>query len=63
MIRYRNSDSSKADYAIVQVLRGLGSGCIGFPVQAAIQSVSKHEHVAAITAGYLTVRAMREVFD
>jgi SIT family siderophore-iron:H+ symporter-like MFS transporter len=28
---------------------------IGFPIQTAVQSMTRHEHVAAITAGYLTV--------
>ncbi|BGO99264.1 hypothetical protein NBRC10513v2_000368 [Rhodotorula toruloides] len=55
MIRYRDAGASKGDLAVVQLVRGFGVGCIGFPVQAAIQSVSKHEHLGAITAGYLTV--------
>ncbi|SCZ93932.1 BZ3500_MvSof-1268-A1-R1_Chr6-3g08999 [Microbotryum saponariae] len=55
MIRYRQSTNSQADLAMVQVVRGFGVGCIGFPVQAAIQTVSRHEHIAAITAGYLTI--------
>ncbi|KDE07039.1 hypothetical protein MVLG_02617 [Microbotryum lychnidis-dioicae p1A1 Lamole] len=55
MIRYRQSTNSQADLAMVQIVRGFGVGCIGFPVQAAIQTVSKHEHIAAITAGYLTI--------
>ncbi|SCV67396.1 BQ2448_5007 [Microbotryum intermedium] len=55
MVRYRQSTNSQADLAMVQVVRGLGVGCIGFPVQAAIQTVTKHEYIAAITAGYLTI--------
>ncbi|GAA5877929.1 hypothetical protein JCM8547_007081, partial [Rhodosporidiobolus lusitaniae] len=55
MIRYRNSGATQGDLAGVQFLRGVGSGSISFPVQAAIQSVVKHEHLAAITAGMLTV--------
>ncbi|BGP36663.1 hypothetical protein JCM10449v2_000564 [Rhodotorula kratochvilovae] len=55
MIRYRGSGASRGDLIAVQIVRGLGGGCISFPVQAAIQSVSKHEHLAAITASYLTV--------
>lgn len=43
MIRYRDAGASKGDLAVVQLVRGFGSGCIGFPVQAAIQSVTKHE--------------------
>ncbi|GJN91562.1 hypothetical protein Rhopal_004585-T1 [Rhodotorula paludigena] len=55
MIRYRTANASLGDLIAVQIVRGLGSGAISFPVQAAIQSVTKHEHLAAITAGYLTV--------
>ncbi|SCV73286.1 BQ2448_7212 [Microbotryum intermedium] len=55
MVRLRQSTNSQAELAIVQVIRGFGEGCIGFPVQAAIQMTAEHEHVAAITAGYLTV--------
>ncbi|KAL8279884.1 hypothetical protein RQP46_007734 [Phenoliferia psychrophenolica] len=55
MIRYRTSTNSQAELAIVQVIRGFGVGCIGFPVQAAIQTEAKHEHVAAITASYLLI--------
>ncbi|ORY92512.1 major facilitator superfamily domain-containing protein [Leucosporidium creatinivorum] len=55
MIRYRGSTNSQGDLAMVQVVRGIGSGFIGFPTQAAIQTVTKHEHLAAITAAYLTV--------
>ncbi|KAK4056011.1 hypothetical protein OIO90_003006 [Microbotryomycetes sp. JL221] len=55
MIRYRESTNSQGELAMVQVVRGVAVGCIGFPLQATIQSVVKHEHLAAITAGYLTV--------
>ncbi|GAA5834491.1 hypothetical protein JCM9279_004331 [Rhodotorula babjevae] len=55
MIRYRGAGATRGDLIAVQIVRGLGGGCISFPVQAAIQVVSKHEHLAAITAGYLTV--------
>ncbi|SGZ31145.1 BQ5605_C047g12317 [Microbotryum silenes-dioicae] len=55
MVRLRQSTNSQAELAIVQVIRGFGEGCIGFPVQAAIQMTARHEHVAAITAGYLTI--------
>lgn len=33
MIRFRTSTNSQAELAIVQVVRGIGSGCIGFPVR------------------------------
>lgn len=43
MIRYRGSTNSQVELAMVQVVRGVGAGFIGFPTQAAIQSVTKHE--------------------
>ena len=43
MIRFRTSTNSKAELAAVQVVRGFGVGCISFPIQAALQSASKHE--------------------
>ncbi|KAI5449653.1 hypothetical protein NCC49_004203 [Naganishia albida] len=55
MIRFRTSTNSRAELAAVQVVRGFGAGCISFPIQAALQSASKHEHMAAITAGWLLV--------
>merc|ERR1712093_767809 len=55
MIRFRESTNSQAEIAIVQLLRGVAGGCLGFPLQASIQSVTKHEHLGAVTAGYLTV--------
>lgn len=58
MIRYRRADNSQAELGMVQVIRGLGSAGIGFPVQAAIQAAAGHEHLAAITAAYLTVRRL-----
>lgn len=55
MIRLRTSTNTLGELAIVQILKGVGIGCISFPTQAVIQSASKHEHLAAITAGYLVV--------
>lgn len=49
MIRFRQSTNSTAEIAIVQVLRGLGSGLIPFPTQAIIQSASKHERRSSYT--------------
>lgn len=43
MIRFRTSTNSRAELAAVQVVRGFGAGCISFPIQAALQSASKHE--------------------
>ncbi|KAJ9099689.1 hypothetical protein QFC20_005621 [Naganishia adeliensis] len=45
MIRFRTSTNSRAELAAVQVVRGFGSGCISFPIQAALQSASKHERI------------------
>ncbi|GAA5899277.1 uncharacterized protein JCM6883_005166 [Sporobolomyces salmoneus] len=55
MIRYRGAGATQGDLAAVQVVRGLGVGAISFPLQASIQSVTKHEHLGAITAAYLTI--------
>ncbi|GAA5830894.1 hypothetical protein JCM11251_001114 [Rhodosporidiobolus azoricus] len=55
MIRYRGAGADQGDLAGVQLLRGIGAGCLGFPLQAAIQSVTKREHLGAITASYLLV--------
>lgn len=43
MIRFRTSTNSRAELAAVQIVRGFGVGCISFPIQAALQSASKHE--------------------
>ncbi|GAA5980726.1 hypothetical protein JCM10908_001752 [Rhodotorula pacifica] len=45
MIRYRGSGATTGDLAAVQVIRGIGVGSISFPVQAAIQSVTKREYL------------------
>lgn len=43
MIRYRGAGATAGDLAAVQVVRGIAVGSISFPVQAAIQSVTKRE--------------------
>ena len=53
MIRYRQSSNSQVELAIVQVVRGLGAGCIGFPVQAAIQSAAKHERESPVLTRFV----------
>lgn len=58
MLRYRTSTNSQAELAIVQVIRGIASGLLPFPTQALIQIASPHEHLAAITAGWLVVYYM-----
>ncbi|WVQ82328.1 hypothetical protein IAT38_004456 [Cryptococcus sp. DSM 104549] len=55
MIRFRTSTNSTAELVVVQVLRGCGNGFIPFPTQAIIQAAAPHEHLAAITAGWLVV--------
>lgn len=55
MIRFRTSTNSQIELGAVQIVRGIGAGCLGFPTQTAVQSAAKHEHVAAITACYLLV--------
>ncbi|KWU46655.1 putative siderochrome-iron transporter [Rhodotorula sp. JG-1b] len=45
MIRYRGAGATAGDLAAVQVVRGIAVGSISFPVQAAIQSVTKREYL------------------
>ena len=55
MVRFRQSTNSTGEIIAVQIVRGIGAGMISFPTQAAIQSVSKHEHLASITAFNLLI--------
>ncbi|WVR07865.1 hypothetical protein IAU60_004908 [Kwoniella sp. DSM 27419] len=55
MIRYRTSTNSQGELAVVQLLRGAANGFIPFPTQAMVQAAAPHEHLAAITAGWLVV--------
>ncbi|ODN79379.1 hypothetical protein L202_03381 [Cryptococcus amylolentus CBS 6039] len=55
MIRYRRSTNSQGELAVVQLLRGAANGFIPYPTQALIQAAAPHEHLAAITAGWLVV--------
>lgn len=57
MIRYRGAGASTGDLAAVQVVRGLGVGAISFPVQAAIQSVTKRECEARPCSAFLSTGA------
>lgn len=43
MIRFRGTENSQGELAMSQVIRGLGVGMIGFPIQAAVQSMTRHE--------------------
>ncbi|KAI8070829.1 ferrichrome-type siderophore transporter [Gongronella butleri] len=54
MIKYRSFDNGIAGLIGAQVLLGIGGGLFPYPVQALIQAATKHEHVAIITAVYLT---------
>lgn len=55
MIRYRGSENSLFELVLPQLFRGLAEGLVGFPVQALIQSMTAHEHLASMTAIYLTI--------
>ncbi|WVQ75788.1 hypothetical protein IAR50_005421 [Cryptococcus sp. DSM 104548] len=55
MIRYRQGTNSQGELAVVQLLRGAANGFIPYPTQALIQAAAPHEHLAAITAGWLVV--------
>ncbi|CAO3618017.1 unnamed protein product [Cunninghamella blakesleeana] len=57
MIKFRTSrDNGYAGVIGAQIVLGIGGGLIPYPVQAHIQTESKHEHVAIITAIFLTSR-------
>ncbi|KAI9301001.1 major facilitator superfamily transporter, partial [Cunninghamella echinulata] len=54
MIKYRSSVDGITGLIAAQVVLGIGGGFFSYPVQALIQAEIKHEHVAIITAIYLT---------
>lgn len=54
MIKYRSSVDGITGLIAAQVVLGIGGGFFAYPVQALIQTEIKHEHVAIITAIYLT---------
>ncbi|CAO3641538.1 unnamed protein product [Cunninghamella echinulata] len=57
MIKYRTTlDNGKVGVIAAQIVLGTAAGLIPYPVQAHIQIETKHEHVAIITAVYLTMR-------
>ncbi|CAO3618789.1 unnamed protein product [Cunninghamella blakesleeana] len=57
MIKYRSAlDNGYAGVIGAQLVLGIGGGLIPYPVQAHIQTETKHEHVAIITAIFLTSR-------
>lgn len=55
MIRFRQSGNAKAGFYMIQIMKGVGIGCISFPTQAIIQSAAPHEQLAGITAAYLVI--------
>ncbi|CAO3639880.1 unnamed protein product [Cunninghamella echinulata] len=56
MIKYRNTtDNGRIGVIASQVVLGVGGGFFSCPVQAIIQTETKHEHVAIITAIYMTM--------
>ncbi|KAG2178275.1 hypothetical protein INT44_001425 [Umbelopsis vinacea] len=55
MIKYRSAaDNGHAGVIGAQILLGIAGGLFPYPVQALVQAATKHEHVAMITALYLT---------
>ncbi len=56
LIRYRGSPSASGHSGIIgaQVLLGIAGGLFPYPGQASIQAATQHEHVAVVTALYLT---------
>ncbi|KAJ9115781.1 ferrioxamine B transporter [Naganishia onofrii] len=55
LIRYRGglSGSSKAGIIGAEIVLGIAGGCFSYPTQASVQTQTKHEHVATVTAIYL----------
>lgn len=54
LIRFRGGESSYAGIIGSECLLGFGAGFFTYPTQASIQSCTRHEHMAVITALYLT---------
>jgi MFS transporter, SIT family, siderophore-iron:H+ symporter len=56
LIRYRGSPTTSSHAGIVgaQVVLGIAGGLFPFPGQASIQAATRHEHLAVITALYLS---------
>jgi SIT family siderophore-iron:H+ symporter-like MFS transporter len=46
--------STATNYFFRYLVLGIAGGLFPYPVQALVQAASKHEHVAMITALYLT---------
>lgn len=57
LVRYRGSVTAAshelAGYIGAELMLGIGAGFFSYPTQAAVQSRTKHEHVAVVTGLYL----------
>lgn len=62
MIRYRGAGATAGDLAAVQVVRGIAVGSISFPVQAAIQSVTKRECESCRPSGFAADSSLMRSF-
>lgn len=54
LIKYRDGDAGVSGMIGSQVVLGIGGGLFSYPVQALIQAASSHEHMATVTALYLS---------
>ncbi|TFK51951.1 siderochrome-iron transporter [Heliocybe sulcata] len=63
MVRYRSGEhGGLAGLIGAQVALGVAGGFFPYPVQALVQAATKHEHVAVITALYLTMYQIGSAF-
>ncbi|KZT25185.1 siderochrome-iron transporter [Neolentinus lepideus HHB14362 ss-1] len=63
MVRYRSgAHGGRAGLIGAQVALGVAGGFFPYPVQALVQAATKHEHVAVITALYLTMYQIGSAF-
>ncbi|KAK7747662.1 hypothetical protein SLS62_008988 [Diatrype stigma] len=54
LIKFRNGSAGVSGMIGGQVVLGIGGGLFSYPVQALIQAASSHEHMATVTALYLS---------
>ena len=54
LIKYRDGGAGVAGMIGSQVILGVGGGLFSYPVQAIVQAASSHEHMATVTALYLS---------
>lgn len=62
LIKYRGGDGSKSGIIGSLCLLGFGAGFFTYPTQVSIQSCTKHEHMAVITALYLAMYNVGSAF-